>query len=54
MSDLLQRQLDLADARIRELEAERDLLRKQIRGHCDRIAAQAELLAKRAEAQPCN
>ncbi len=27
-------------------------LRQQIQGHCDRIAAQSELLSKRAEAEP--
>jgi hypothetical protein len=36
--------------RMRYLTAERDRLRAQIKGHCDRIAAQSELLSRRAEA----
>jgi hypothetical protein len=36
--------------RMRHLTAERDRLRAQIKGHCDRIAAQSELLSRRAEA----
>jgi hypothetical protein len=32
-----------------DLRAERDRLQAQVKGHCDRIAAQSELLAKRAE-----
>jgi hypothetical protein len=36
--------------RMQHLTAERDRLRAQIKGHCDRIAAQSELLSRRAEA----
>jgi hypothetical protein len=33
----------------KRLEMENTDLKKQIQGHCDRIAAQSELLSKRAE-----
>ncbi len=35
------------------LVAEVRRLRQQIEGHCARIAAQSELLSKRAEKEPC-
>ncbi len=36
-------------ARIRDMEARIDALRRQIEGHCERIAKQSDLLSKRAE-----
>lgn len=36
-------------ARVEELEAEVARLRKQVEGHADRIAAQSDLLSRRAE-----
>ena len=35
--------------RVTGLEAERDALRRQVEGHCERIARQSELLSRRAE-----
>lgn len=36
-------------AMVRDLEAENAALREQVAGHCDRIAAQSEILSKAAE-----
>jgi hypothetical protein len=40
---------DEALDRVEELEAEVAALRKQVEGHCDRIARQSELLTRKAE-----
>lgn len=42
------------EARNIELEAEVKRLQQQIMGHCDRIAAQSELLSRRAEKEESN
>ena len=38
----------------KQLLMENAALRGQVQGHCDRIAAQSELLSKKAEAQSSN
>jgi peptidoglycan hydrolase CwlO-like protein len=45
----LLREVQLLRADLDDAEREIAELRQQIAGHCDRIAAQSELLSKRAE-----